>query len=624
MKINSKKAVSHFFPNPSFEQVYFEAVANSIDAKATEISIEIDIVSFDQADTLTMKISDNGEGFLDENFEKFSKLLETNCPEHKGLGRLVFLQYFDAITVVSRFRGTKKRVFIFNQDFDGDSEVVDVDGQPSGTILEFKNFSGERVKSYKYLRPEDIKMSLISHFFPLLFSLKEDRRSLSIVINLTTGTPNPEQGFSTGRCRFSLADLPVLEQTTIQEPELDLYESINIHYSIALDNERPKSVMTAICVDGRTVPYPIVPEESIPGGYQVLILFASEFFKGKTDTSRQKLDLPNDISEATLRSRLRRELDRIITEKIPRIRDINAATANELDSKYPHLSGYFPDDTVGLIIKDDALKSARERFFVNQKAVLECEDLDEATFQKALDVSARVLTEYILFRTRIIAKLKTMDVGNNEGEIHDVIVPRHTTLRGLELSSDIYNCNVWLLDDKYMSYSTVLSDRTMSAVIREIAVEGEGDGTRPDITLVFSGDPEGMSPVDVVVVELKKHGIGLAKKEEAVSQLKQRARLLLEHYPNKINRVWFYAVTDIDAEFSRSLREERFIELFSQSTMFYKSQPIILASEQELLVDMFVLTYESLIGDAEVRNETFLTVLKNSIRREVERAGRSR
>jgi hypothetical protein len=160
----------------------------------------------------------------------------------------------------------------------------------------------------------------------------------------------------------------------------------------------------------------------------------------------------------------------------------------------------------------------------------------------------------------------------------------------------------------------VLSDQTMRDVIREIAVQGEGDNSRPDITMVFSGDPAAGRPVDVVVVELKKHGVGLAKKEEAISQLRQRARLILKHYPSQIDRIWFYAITDIDEEFKRSLREDRFVELYSRGTMFYKQQPIVLDNDCEQFIDLYVMTYDGLIGDAEIRNSTFLAILKDGIR----------
>ena len=616
MKINSKNAVSHFFPNPCFEQVYFEAVANAIYAGASEISILIKIKAFDQADTLTLAITDNGSGFIDKNFEKFSRLLEVDSPEHKGLGRLIFLEYFDEVRIVSRYNGTKQRVFLFNANFDGENDVVDADAGPSGTSIAFTRFSGSRVKSYDYLSPVCIKKALIDHFFPLLFSRKENKQPLRIDIELQTDTPCKEHDFFSDLQRLSLSDVPDLAMTKVSDNDVDFFQTIDIHYSITNDKTHPKSIVTAICVDGRTVPYDLVSQDSIPGGYQALFLFTSEYFRAKTDASRQKLALPDATSAQALKRVLRKELNRIISAEIPTVREANEKTSDELDTVYPHLKGYFSVDTVGLIVKDDAIEDAQNRFFADQKRVLECETLDDATYEKALTVSARVLMEYILYRTRIIAKLKSMDVTNSEGEIHDLIVPRRKTIKHEAFADDIFNNNVWMLDDKYMSYSTILSDEIMSKVVKEIALEDESDEDRPDITLVFSANPANSLKVDVVVVELKKHGLKLAKNEEVVSQLRQRARKLLRYFPNKINRIWFYGITDIDQEFRRSLIEDEFKELFSHGAMFYKSQPIIYDDNKEKFpVDLYIMTYNTFIQDAESRNSTFLRILKESVKK---------
>ena len=48
MKIELENAIKVFHPSPSYEQVYFEAVANSLDANANEITINISIESFDK------------------------------------------------------------------------------------------------------------------------------------------------------------------------------------------------------------------------------------------------------------------------------------------------------------------------------------------------------------------------------------------------------------------------------------------------------------------------------------------------------------------------------------------------------------------------------------------------
>ena len=94
MDINVKQAVKLFFANPSLEMVFFEAIANAIDADATDIKIQINLDEFNKPDTLTIKIIDNGVGLTDERFGKFSELLKVDEDTHKGVGRLVFLSYF--------------------------------------------------------------------------------------------------------------------------------------------------------------------------------------------------------------------------------------------------------------------------------------------------------------------------------------------------------------------------------------------------------------------------------------------------------------------------------------------------------------------------------------------------
>ena len=52
MDIETSNAIKFFFPNPSLVQVFFEALANALDAGATEISIHNVIQSFSTPDTL--------------------------------------------------------------------------------------------------------------------------------------------------------------------------------------------------------------------------------------------------------------------------------------------------------------------------------------------------------------------------------------------------------------------------------------------------------------------------------------------------------------------------------------------------------------------------------------------
>lgn len=87
MKVKLSQAVKMFFGNSSLEMVYFEAIANALDANATEIEIKISTKALNQPETLQIEISDNGEGFTDERYNKFSKLFDVDESTHKGLGR---------------------------------------------------------------------------------------------------------------------------------------------------------------------------------------------------------------------------------------------------------------------------------------------------------------------------------------------------------------------------------------------------------------------------------------------------------------------------------------------------------------------------------------------------------
>ena len=69
MKVNLGQAVKMFFSNSSLEMVYFEAIANALDAEATDIKITIQAAGLSETNTLKIEISDNGVGFTDERYK---------------------------------------------------------------------------------------------------------------------------------------------------------------------------------------------------------------------------------------------------------------------------------------------------------------------------------------------------------------------------------------------------------------------------------------------------------------------------------------------------------------------------------------------------------------------------
>ena len=120
-------------------------------------------------ESLRTSTSDNGKGFDEASFNRFSNLLDRSDPQHKGIGRLVYLSYFSEIFVNSAF-GMQRRHFIFNDEFDGDCTLKDLDEESYSTVIELTGYSKERIHKYDYISHDKLKHSIRNHFFKLFNS----------------------------------------------------------------------------------------------------------------------------------------------------------------------------------------------------------------------------------------------------------------------------------------------------------------------------------------------------------------------------------------------------------------------------------------------------------------------
>lgn len=620
MRVNITNAVKQFSPDPALEQVYFEAVANAIDAGASNIEIKINLTSFQASESLEIIITDDGAGFTDDRFEKFARLLENEDQLHKGLGRLVYLHYFKEVEVESQFNRTFRQ-FTFSDNFDGEKvDQVATNKVESSTALSFKGYRKSKIKSYDYVRARTIKDKLILHFFPQFHSRKIAGDQLRLAIEVLVEEPAWDYDFSSDKIEFEVSEMPDLEKAEIDARVLDLYQEFVLYYSVRANELKPEPI-TSIIADGRTIPIDILKGESLPGQYEAIFLLYSEYFNGKANPSRQKLDLP-DHEMQTLRRLLTAKVGEILQTKLPEIAERNEQVRNGLSQRYPHLVGYFPNQLIALIDRKKAIEHAQKRFFADQRKILDAETLDDKSFEKSLEISSRTLTEYVLYRQKIIERLRALTIENKERDFHDLFARMQRAFQGENLMEDLYTNNVWLFDDKYMSYRVVLSDKRMSELLKHIVLDGESTGddeNRPDISLVFSGDPESEdAKVDVVVVEIKKQGLPLAQRQAVFTQLQQRARKLLRYFPNRINRVWFYGVIDFDDEIIVSLLDNGFSELFSKDKVFYQEQSVRpFADKRDFTVpaSFYMISFAALIKDADARNATFLQILKQGMKK---------
>ncbi|OJW80305.1 MAG: hypothetical protein BGO69_05605 [Bacteroidetes bacterium 46-16] len=611
MKVKLGQAVKMFFGNSSLEMVYIEAIANALDANANKIDVIISASAYNQPQSIEIAISDNGIGFTEERFNKFSKLFDVDESSHKGLGRLVYLCYFNKVNVISTFENTKQREFEFTEDFDEDSSTISIiESRATGTSLNMSGYTLTKLGKNSFIQAKYLKTRLLEEFYSRLYQLKSQDKEIDI--NITANVENTLQVET-----ISNSDIPKFETVEV-ESSITLFDKFDLHYSIKEVSIEDTSFIAAVSVDNRTVKVDIISDENKPLGYSMVFLLYSDWFRGKVDPTRQNLTL-SDADLQAIKTMFRKKVASIIEEKIPAITKRNTDTKNNLINTFPHLSGYFDNETIGYISRVDVLKKAQDQFFRAQKDLLEASSLSNEEYEKSLELSARALTEYVLFRQITIAALKKTTKDNSEAELHKLFATMRTKFSKDSLVNDLYRNNAWLLDDKYMTYETLLSDTEMTDLVSYIT-EGEGierDADRPDIALVFSNDPNKSAYFDVVIVEIKKRGITLEENMKTVTQLEKRARKLMRYYNDKIQRIWYYGIIEFNEDVELHLSGE-FKELYSAGKIYYKDTTVVISKNPEirLPIGIYMWDIDAVVNDAESRNSSFLKLIKSKFIKE--------
>ena len=612
MEVNIKQALKVFFSKSSFEMIYFEAFANALDAGATDFYI--DIKQGNELKELSLVLTDNGIGFTDERFRKFGKLFDVEEePSHKGLGRLVYLCYFGKVHVESCFNNSVRRVFDFDESFKGTSQTIHTGNEDNGTVLTMTEFLGTKLGRNDYIKPSYIKNALLENFYMKFYKAKLVGKQLNIFIRLfVDGQIVSKETITTD----SMPSFSVKELTT----QMDFFNSIDLYYYVREVEIKETRVITALAIDDRSHRVEIIADENLPKGYEMIFLLISESFQGNIDGTRQNLTI-SDNELTIIKTIFRNGISEVIKEQFPQINKNNEKRVTYLKQTFPHLCGYFDNNDIGYSSQTDILKKAQDKFFRDQKEILGAKELNDEQFNKSLDLSARALTEYILFRQNVIKRMKGLDKNNKEEELHNLIAPKYAEFHGQDVVTDMYRNNIWVLDDKFMSYSTVLSEAEMSRVI-DVLTEGEvrnKDNDRPDITLFFSGDPNDVSKkVDVVVVELKRLGLSVEQNSIVEIQLDTRTRRLAEYYGKRIQRMWFYGIVDFDDQYEMHLRDNYFNPLFSNGKIYFRSKPVSLnlTSSESVIQNAYILDFSAMVEDANSRNSTFLKILQHSFENE--------
>lgn len=615
MEVNIKQAIKALFSKPSFDMIYLEAVANSLDAGAVNISIKSELSKKKQLQNLSLTIEDDGCGFDDKHFDKFCHLFQTDENSHKGLGRLVYLCYFENVKIESVYNNTSKRIFTFNDSFDNKFNEEKVSEKHNGSKLHMTGFLNHQLHRNDSIEANYINELLKDNFYLRLYKLKQ--QNIQVIIKIKSIIEGVEKNDI-----INNLDIPEFSKKELDNAErLTFLDKTELYYNITKveDGKSPK-VLTAYAIDDRCFKEDVISKENFPSDYNMIFFLLSKSLQGMTNATRQDLDVEENDRKKLLKN-FRKGIREVIDEEIPKIKERNDKTLTNLSERYPHLQGYFKSDDIGFSSREDILKDAQAKFFKDQRDILEASHLDDKEYEKSLEISSRTLAQYILFRQCVINKLKQLTPNDKESSLHNILVPMKKVFHGDKFLDNIYQNNVWVIDDKFMTYNTILSDEEMTKVIESITGKSlsESDIDRPDITILLNGnrnDPE--SKLDIVVVELKRLGITAEQNSIIEMQLETRLRKLSAYFDNRIQRMWFYGIVEFDKKFVMYLLNHQYFPLYSNGNVYYRSENKFVDEtlERKVIQNSYIMDFKALINDADARNSTFLKILKSNIQEE--------
>lgn len=644
INVEIESIVKNIGKDISFLQPAYEAIVNSFEANADTIDVEffvdnqIALKNF-QSKISSYQITDNGDGFTKDNIDSFNKLWSTHKVQMgcKGSGRFTWLKIFNNISIVSELSDLSQRVLInFNKNYDlnNNTFIEDKTIKQNKTIISFNNCVYPIVKGTKTIDEREIAdieviyNKIFDYLLVKLFLLKKNGKTFKINIKMG-GTVKS----------ITNSDIPdLLYKTFPVETKIssDRYgDKIDFTVYYKFTNDRKRSKKAYYCAHERIVKRidddSLGFSASLPNNDSMIVLLCSQYFDDNVNDQRDGF---NGLENSDMKTRntsfpillsdikyeLKKQINQIIKENYPGILDINKKIIASAVEEMPYLSKFIYNNDDILVSKDSLIKEAKNEFEkAKEKArknfdlLLKNADVNTDSINLGLteitEIASAELGEYILYREKLIKALDyaLQDEAKNEKFIHDIFMPKNSTSTEYDEDKKMLS-NLWLLDDKYMSYSFAASDKKIKDIYKAIEEENKkrnifmGD-KKPDITILFNKELK----KDAVVIEFKKPFATLGEKENAPTEINRNIGII-KRTLSDMNTIYGYIITTIDDEFNQSLKDNGYIELFNTSI----DDKILYSYNKTNNAHIFVIDLKSIVCDAQSRNKTFLDILKTN------------
>ncbi len=613
-----------------FMQPLYEAVVNSMDANASFITIHFykttDAENSNKQDNARINgfvIKDNGDGFNSENADSFFEMMQMNKDLGKlGSGRFIWLKVFDKVKIISHF--TNKDVIIdFVRNYD---DIKYEETKVTNSELYTEIIFSEVTQEYSTKKPvydvDYICHKLQAQLLPKLLLWKQHNKNVKIEID--------------GKRIISNEDLPKLQMVAFEVCGSNNYKkskaNFNLYYQIVKNDTG--NVSTVYVAHGRQVK-PFTKEAQLPklpSGVTVTMFLTSTYFDDHIGDDRNNFDI--DMNNATedapitisdINNKLKAETDKIIFEILPEIKEINDKSKLDAINDVPYLAQYINSDTKSIKNTKDWIKEAKEQFEKDEKQIkrdfkkiLQNKNISQVEYDRILKEYSRIgeieLGRYIAYRQQMIKHLENLleQSSTEEGMLHDVFITYlNKNDKNFKNKNQVYDkytdANLWLLDDKFMPYKYVFSDEKISEIKKKIKEESTFyslNNTEPDITIFYNRDSENF---DVATVEIKALFMKSAEaknKSISIDEINTNIAVIRNEIKN-INNFYGFIITKLDKKTIERLEANDAMKLYSDGDI-----PYYYFYNKNNNAHTYIVDIESLIKDANTRNNVFLDILR--------------
>lgn len=572
--------------NVTWEQALFEAITNSLHAKAKQINIEFFSDTLNYKDTEKfideIKIVDDGVGFHSDNTNSFKEYGSQYKRKNfnisaKGIGRFLFLKVFDNVHITSL---DKEIDFSIQNDID----ITTLDKiKYEKTIVQFKN------AKFKFFIDYDKFVQKIKEHFIAYFKLLKEEVIITIYEN------------SIKQCEIKSTDIPnfMTKKFTINRHDFII--------NYVFNDKNYEFTEGYYCAGDRVViknsNLEVKKKLKAFSNINILFILTSSYLDENVNATRDdftimpkrksQLSMFQDTSWQDIQTELKNQIRIIAKDNEIDIDEISKNNLNESIIEAPYLAYYLQDNEEGYDSKT-LIENAKEKLDEDKELIRKDIDNNQALLSI---VTQAELTEYIFDRQRKIDLLKKINDENVlEKEIHNLFMKKYTK----DLTQDYKSNNLWLFDDRFMTYDKIFSESQLKEVFPDLV----NNIDRTDIISIVSNTYDKEEITDIVLIELKRPDEKITP-AEAQRELRSYADYINQTREYNKIRIWAYAFLKFNDNTARDLRLDEYNQIPTQTKypIFYKYSGVT----TNMVINF--LDYKSLAYDADIRNKTFMKIL---------------